>query len=137
MCHCNQCGYSWKPRPSTNGDPRACPSCKRYDWKESKKGLGGEASEGSSVPVRHLVDGGITQRGRAQTAVQIGQREEDSKVVQVHPTPPDFDDEELTGDEPAKPICGAETWNEQDGENYRCTLAPHGPKVKHGCWRKI
>lgn len=52
-------------------------------------------------------------------------------------TPPDFDDEELTGDEPAKPICGAETWNELDGENYRCMLPVHGPKVKHGCWRKI
>ena len=38
MCHCNQCEYEWKARPTTSGSPKACPNCKRYDWNEPKKG---------------------------------------------------------------------------------------------------
>ena len=35
MKHCNQCGYEWEPRKEK---PTCCPSCKRYDWAEAKKG---------------------------------------------------------------------------------------------------
>lgn len=31
---CNQCGHIWVPR--TDEEPRACPKCKRYDWKKKK-----------------------------------------------------------------------------------------------------
>ena len=53
-----------------------------------------------------------------------------------YPPPPDFE-EDAIGNDPDKPLCGFESWNELDGENYRCMLPVHGPKVKHGCWRKI
>lgn len=33
-CKCNQCGYKWETRVK---EPKACPKCKRYDWKEGKK----------------------------------------------------------------------------------------------------
>jgi rubrerythrin len=84
---CLRCGHNWRPRK--DDPPVQCPNCKSPYWDKEK--LRGEARKGSSVPVRHLVDGGITQRGRAQTAVQIGQREEDSKAVQIRPTPPDIE----------------------------------------------
>lgn len=33
-------------------------------------------------------------------------------------------------------ICGFKSYNEEDGENYICGMAKHGPKVKHGGWIK-
>lgn len=30
---CKQCGYEWEGKE----DAKACPRCKRYDWKEDKK----------------------------------------------------------------------------------------------------
>jgi len=30
---CNQCDYEWKGKK----EARACPRCKRYDWKQNKK----------------------------------------------------------------------------------------------------
>lgn len=47
------------------------------------------------------------------------------------------DGDEEAIDRPGKRFCRYESWNEQDGENYRCMLPVHGPKVKHGCWRKL
>lgn len=35
MAHCNQCGFDWQPRVA---NPTVCTRCKRYDWRESKKG---------------------------------------------------------------------------------------------------
>jgi len=40
-------------------------------------------------------------------------------------------------DHPLKPECGFESYNETDGETYRCTLPAHGIKVKHGGWVKV
>ena len=34
ICKCKQCGYEWTPRMKI---PKACPSCKRYDWNQPKK----------------------------------------------------------------------------------------------------
>lgn len=34
-------------------------------------------------------------------------------------------------------ICGFMAFNEGDGETYSCGLEVHGPKVKHGEWRKV
>lgn len=30
---CTQCGHEWEGKE----DPRACPRCKRYDWKKTKE----------------------------------------------------------------------------------------------------
>jgi predicted Zn-ribbon and HTH transcriptional regulator len=30
---CKVCGYEWTPRAK---DPKQCPKCKRYDWKEEE-----------------------------------------------------------------------------------------------------
>ncbi len=34
---CNQCGYEWQPRVKGR-EPVVCTRCKRYDWREGKKG---------------------------------------------------------------------------------------------------
>jgi len=34
-------------------------------------------------------------------------------------------------------VCGWETYNDVDGENYRCGLPAHGAKVKHGNWVRV
>lgn len=34
-------------------------------------------------------------------------------------------------------LCGFESYNEIDGENYVCGKEKHGPKVKHGEWIQI
>jgi hypothetical protein len=34
MAKCRICGYQWEPRGK---EPKACPRCKRYDWKEPVK----------------------------------------------------------------------------------------------------
>jgi hypothetical protein len=34
MAKCRICGYRWEPRRK---EPKACPRCKRYDWKEAVK----------------------------------------------------------------------------------------------------
>lgn len=34
-------------------------------------------------------------------------------------------------------LCGFESYNETDGENYVCGKEKHGPKVKHGEWIQI
>ena len=31
---CQRCGYQWVSRVD---EPRACPRCKRYDWKQWKE----------------------------------------------------------------------------------------------------
>lgn len=36
MEHCNQCGSAWKSRIKS---PVQCPRCKRYDWRQPKKGV--------------------------------------------------------------------------------------------------
>lgn len=33
LLDCKRCGYLWKPRKAI---PKACPSCKRYDWQTDK-----------------------------------------------------------------------------------------------------
>ncbi len=32
---CKHCKYEWASRTE---DPKACPKCKRYDWKKIKEG---------------------------------------------------------------------------------------------------
>jgi hypothetical protein len=106
----------------------------------------GEACDGAGVPVRSLKGGGITQRGRAQTAVQIGKSEEDSKAVQVRPTPSVQIPESLRGklkvaSELESPVdenealgvemCPYTEYDPESGETYRCARGAHGPKVKH------
>ena len=77
MCHCNQCGYDWKPRRDTVGDPKACPRCKRYDWMKEK--VGGDADRAnqdggeSGAEVRQgrrSVGGGLKDRGRKVPSVR-------------------------------------------------------------------
>lgn len=34
MNTCTQCGYQWK---GLVDNPKQCPRCKRYDWKEENK----------------------------------------------------------------------------------------------------
>jgi hypothetical protein len=34
-------------------------------------------------------------------------------------------------------LCGFNSYNDVDGENYICGLEKHGPKVKHGGWIKV
>ena len=45
--------------------------------------------------------------------------------------------QEKPEDQPDVPVCGFETFNGEDGENYRCQLPAHGIKVKHGKWLKV
>lgn len=52
------------------------------------------------------------------------------KVVQPEPVAPVVEVQ-------AGEICGLEAYNDVNGENYRCCLPPHGPKVKHGAWLKL
>ena len=33
--HCQRCGYTWTP--NGDGEPKACPSCKSYRWREPRK----------------------------------------------------------------------------------------------------
>lgn len=40
-------------------------------------------------------------------------------------------------DDVGRAECGFVAYNDQDGETYRCCLAAHGPKIKHGNWAKI
>jgi len=39
MNKCKLCGYAWIPRTANT---KACPRCKRYDWKEEKASPGGD-----------------------------------------------------------------------------------------------
>lgn len=34
-------------------------------------------------------------------------------------------------------LCGFQSYNDTDGENYVCGKEKHGPKVKHGDWIKV
>ena len=47
MVHCNQCGWEWEARVP---DPSTCPKCKRYDWREPKKGDGYAKIAGKRPP---------------------------------------------------------------------------------------
>ncbi len=38
---------------------------------------------------------------------------------------------------PEVDLCGCQSYNEVDGENYICCMEKHGPKVKHGDWLKV
>lgn len=157
MCHCNQCGYNWKPRPETNGNPRACPSCKRYDWQEPKKGIrDGQSRNGDQGSGDHRRDSAVrghqsdSDQGAGEVRVATQEpsdrgssgepehRSDDRAGIAIYPRPEEVIAQfEEDIDEPDKTLCGFESWNELDGENYRCMLPVHGPKVKHGCWRKI
>ena len=66
MCHCNQCGYEWKPRPATVGEPKACPNCKRYDWNQPNKG-GAVAQVVERLPRKQKVAGSMPA-GTSKTA---------------------------------------------------------------------
>jgi len=33
-CQCKRCGHKWIARTA---EPKACPNCKRYDWKKDAK----------------------------------------------------------------------------------------------------
>jgi len=47
MAYCNQCGYEWKPK--FDREPIACTRCKRYDYREGKKGDGNAATKSRSA----------------------------------------------------------------------------------------
>jgi len=34
---CNRCGHEWKPRQSTEGEPKVCPKCKSPYWNKPRK----------------------------------------------------------------------------------------------------
>ena len=34
-CKCTKCSYEWKSRKE---EPKQCPMCKSYKWREEKKG---------------------------------------------------------------------------------------------------
>lgn len=63
MAHCNQCGYDWSPKLK-DSEPVVCTRCKRYDYREQKKGVkggnqdvdGGRGGAGASVPVERKRD---------------------------------------------------------------------------------
>ena len=60
MAHCNQCGWDWDARVPA---PAACTKCKRYDWREPKKGDGYETRRNGRGGVRVLRDnGGLPKR---------------------------------------------------------------------------
>lgn len=56
MAHCNQCGWDWDARVPA---PAACTKCKRYDWREPKKGDGYETRRNGRGGVRVLRDNGV------------------------------------------------------------------------------
>jgi DNA-directed RNA polymerase subunit RPC12/RpoP len=124
---CKRCGRDWCFRGT--GKPLRCGECKSPYWDKERVNsiYRGEARNGSGVSVRYLVDGGITQRGRAQTAVQIGKSEEDSKAVQIRPTPPEIE----------AVMCKYTEYDPDTGETMACGLPEHGPKIKHARWRKL
>ena len=133
MCHCNQCGYDWKPRNGPN--PVACPKCKRYDWNEAKKGNGNEMVKGGGGK-----KGMLPVPGTGQSAAKVKRpgkpvvrRKVEWPVEAVEPGP----DEVLGRDAQTVDLCGFVAYNEQDGENYRCCLSRHGVKQKHGGWVKV
>ena len=56
-CQCKQCGYEWDSR-LPGGNPRTCPRCRSFKWREEKSGkygvrgrsLGTEAAKAGGVP---------------------------------------------------------------------------------------
>ncbi len=135
---CKRCGESWCFRG--DGNPLRCGKCKSPYWDRERVNANrtnqGGGRDGSVVYSEGRgIDSGDQNRGREIPSVR------QQEVGSISPSQSGFDemlggDEEAIG-EPDKPLCGFESWNEQDGENYRCMLPAHGPKVKHGCWRKI
>lgn len=39
-CHCHRCHYDWESRAKE--EPKACPRCKSYQWREPSKYEEGE-----------------------------------------------------------------------------------------------
>lgn len=91
MLSCNQCGYEWKPRPASAGNPTCCPKCKRYDWDEPSKKLSRGGERANTAPARK----------RSEVAPQITPPSDAMLRVQV-PPPATSDDEEL-----AEKLCKA------------------------------
>jgi hypothetical protein len=147
-CEYEDCGHRWVA--ASREAPEKCGKCRRRGWhktettaelvktsgiglderirkvarevfEEMMAGLPVEEVEG---PAAAADDDSLAGRmAAAQAALaSIGQ----PKVVEV-----------MSSVATAGAICGMESFNDGDGEVYRCCLPPHGPKVKHGAWMKL
>jgi len=76
------------------------------------------------------------KRESSQVGVQEVPRAATSGRPETHRQTESNTASESVIDRPDRPICGFEAYNSEDGETYRCELPAHGPKVKHGAWRK-
>jgi len=117
MVICPKCGAQNGKR---NPNPVKCCRC-WYQFVRSGQVSGrgvearDEALDGEGVSVRNLKDGGITQRGKAQTAVEISQSEKDSKAVQIRPIPPNSVSSPAAPKTTTCPSCGAMNGNHFKG----------------------
>ena len=113
--HCNQCDFDWESRVE---EPRACPRCKRYDWREPKKSGGNHGlaeKSGAEESAEEVRPGGnVGGRGGGNSGFNLSS---------------DQDVQENTGEHVA--MCAYREYDDQLGEWFRCKLEAHGPKVKH------
>ena len=156
--HCNVCGADWCYRGS--GRALRCGKCKSPYWDKERVYVGVASGEGAkearvktgnkedlneinSVGVARLhIDrispsrntGGerIASGVSGTTALEASDGNPGKDIPSKGDTVRFYNERSEV-----EHLCGFESWNEQDGENYRCMLPTHGSKVKHGCWRKV
>ncbi len=99
-----------------------------HDEQRLEVGSGEKVAIGSEPGVRAAKAYREDQKGSGGLVRETGGRSFSGKpVAEV------FEGE----DRPDKPICGFESYNQDDGEWYSCQLDAHGSKVKHGDWKKL
>lgn len=131
---CKACGMEWCFRGV--GSPLRCGKCKSPYWdRERVNEGGGDKGGGGDGAVVHLGGGGRHSAVEGQgKPVPSGRGDEGvgSVAADEHGS-----DEGAGKDAEAVAMCPYSEYNPDDGETYRCGLAEHGPKVKHGKWRKV
>ena len=84
MAHCNQCGFEWQPRVE---NPTVCTRCKRYDWREPKKG--GRHGSSKDDDVRGTGSDAEGGKGRSRDGTSLPVlRKAKGKPEQLHPVQP-------------------------------------------------
>ena len=76
VSHCNQCEKDWTPRVD---NPACCPRCKRYDWREPKKGGGS-----SVVRAVDIQSEGVAYSKRPSGSNPDPRSTHDPKTCKVH-----------------------------------------------------
>ena len=153
--HCDECGFEWI---RTEGVvPLQCPSrkCRSRKWNtggdsETRNELQGErvgaVGSGSRGRARQVLSGQGTERCVSDECADAGKRRGNDSVpaqraAEVQATLSRRGISVRRASEideaPESTVCGFQAFNDQDGDTYRCGLAKHGPRVKHGNWAKV